>query len=336
MRVLAIGCHPDDIEIGCGGTLAKYAKLGHEVFSCHVANGNMGHAIIMPDELRRIRTKEAEEAGAVLGVKEVFNIDVNDLEVDSTNMETVKKVVDLIRYVRPDVIITHGPDDYMTDHVETGKISDGEPMEKQLNDKQKKILELINRQVKERGYPPSVREICRELRYKSTSTVHAHLKKLEDEGLLQKAPGTPRGLKVVGSQVQDTDKPTVRTVEIPVIGKVTAGKPILAVENVEEYFPVPEELTDSSTLFMLKVSGESMIEAGIFDGDLVIVKQQSTALNGDKIVALINQEATVKTFYKEKDRIRLQPENKYMDPIYVDPSDSFAILGKVIGLFRRM
>ncbi|NLY98336.1 MAG: transcriptional repressor LexA [Clostridiaceae bacterium] len=209
-------------------------------------------------------------------------------------------------------------------------------MEKQLNDKQKKILELINRQVKERGYPPSVREICRELRYKSTSTVHAHLKKLEDEGLLQKAPGTPRGLKVVGSQVQDTDKPTVRTVEIPVIGKVTAGKPILAVENVEEYFPVPEELTDSSTLFMLKVSGESMIEASIFDGDLVIVKQQSTALNGDKIVALINQEATVKTFYKEKDRIRLQPENKYMDPIYVDPSDSFAILGKVIGLFRRM
>jgi LmbE family N-acetylglucosaminyl deacetylase len=122
MRVLAIGCHPDDIEIGCGGTLAKYAKLGHEVFSCHVANGNMGHAIIMPDELRRIRTKEAEEAGAVLGVKEVFNIDVNDLEVDSTNMETVKKVVDLIRYVRPDVIITHGPNDYMTDHVETGKI----------------------------------------------------------------------------------------------------------------------------------------------------------------------------------------------------------------------
>jgi repressor LexA len=114
------------------------------------------------------------------------------------------------------------------------------------------------------------------------------------------------------------------------------SKPILAVENVEEYFPVPEELTDSSTLFMLKVSGESMIEAGIFDGDLVIVKQQSTALNGDKIVALINQEATVKTFYKEKDRIRLQPENKYMDPIYVDPSDSFAILGKVIGLFRRM
>lgn len=122
MRVLAIGCHPDDIEIGCGGTLAKYASLGHDVFTCHVANGNRGHAVIMPDELRAIRTIEAQEGGAVLGVKEVFNIDVNDVEVDSSNMDTVKKTVDVIRYVKPDVIITHGPDDYMNDHIETGKI----------------------------------------------------------------------------------------------------------------------------------------------------------------------------------------------------------------------
>ena len=119
---MAVGCHPDDVEIGCGGTLAKYASLGHEVFTCHMANGNRGHAVIMPDELREMRTIEAEQGGALLGAKEVFNVDVDDVEVDSSNMDTVKKTVDIIRYVKPDVIITHGPDDYMTDHIETGKI----------------------------------------------------------------------------------------------------------------------------------------------------------------------------------------------------------------------
>lgn len=207
-------------------------------------------------------------------------------------------------------------------------------MEKGLTDKQAKILELINREVKEKGFPPSIREICRVVGFKSTSTAHAHLKKLEDLGYLKKSPATPRGLKVTDSE--DGDVNLKRTVDIPVIGKVTAGEPILAVENIEDYFPVPEEFAESGTLFMLQVSGESMIEAGILDGDLVMVRQQSTASNGDKVVALINQEATVKTFYKEKDHIRLQPENKYMDPIIVNKTESFAILGKVVGLFRHM
>lgn len=122
MRVLAIGCHPDDLEIGCGGTLAKYTQTGNDVFMCHIANGDMGHAVIMPEELRRIRTAEAEKSGALLGAKEVFNIDVPDLVVDSTNLDTVKKVIEIIRHVRPDVIITHSPEDYMTDHLETGRI----------------------------------------------------------------------------------------------------------------------------------------------------------------------------------------------------------------------
>lgn len=122
MRVLAIGCHPDDLEIGCGGTLAKYAETGNDVFMCHVANGNMGHAVIMPEELERIRTAEAERAGEILGAKQVFNIDVPDLVVNSHNEDTVKGVIEVIRYIRPDVIITHSPEDYMKDHVETGKI----------------------------------------------------------------------------------------------------------------------------------------------------------------------------------------------------------------------
>ena len=209
-------------------------------------------------------------------------------------------------------------------------------MEQRLTDKQKKILELINREVREKGYPPSVREICRVVGFKSTSTAHAHLQKLENLGYLKKSPATPRGLKVTDEDGTGANLNVKRTVDIPVIGNVTAGTPILAVENIEEYFPVPEEFAESATLFMLKVSGESMIEAGIFDGDMVMIKQQSTASNGDKVVALINQEATVKTFYKEKDHIRLQPENKYMDPIIVDKNESFAILGKVVGLFRRM
>jgi len=122
MRVLAIGCHPDDLEIGCGGTLAKYAEQGNDVFMCHIANGNMGHRIIMPEELAARRTAEAERAGAVLGAREVFNIDIPDLTVSSDNIETVKKVIEVIRYVKPDVIITHSPEDYMRDHLETGKI----------------------------------------------------------------------------------------------------------------------------------------------------------------------------------------------------------------------
>lgn len=209
-------------------------------------------------------------------------------------------------------------------------------MEKSLTDKQKKILDVIDREVKEKGYPPSVREICKEVGFKSTSTAHAHLKKLQDLGYLKKSPATPRGLKVIENDSENPNATANRTVDIPIIGKVTAGAPILAVENIEEYFPVPEEFAQADTLFILKVSGESMIEAGILDGDMVMVKQQSTASNGEKVVALIDNEATVKTFYKEKDHIRLQPENKYMDPIIINKNQPFAILGKVVGLFRRM
>ncbi len=122
MNILAIGCHPDDLEIGCGGTLAKYAELGHQVVMCHVANGNMGHAVILPDELREIRAKEAENAGKVLGAAEVISLDVPDLKVDSKEEETVHKVIDVIRYVKPDLIITHSPDDYMRDHLEVGRL----------------------------------------------------------------------------------------------------------------------------------------------------------------------------------------------------------------------
>ncbi|NLC69648.1 MAG: hypothetical protein GX754_12900 [Clostridiaceae bacterium] len=122
MNILAVGCHPDDLEIGCAGTLAKYAKEGHNVFMCHVANGNMGHTVIMPDELRKIRVKEAQEAGKVIGAKEVFSLDVPDLKVNSYDEDTVMKLIEVIRYVKPDVIITHGPGDYMKDHVETGKM----------------------------------------------------------------------------------------------------------------------------------------------------------------------------------------------------------------------
>jgi len=122
MNVLAIGCHPDDLEIGCSGTLARYAAQGHNVVMCHVANGNMGHAVIMPDELRIIRTKEAEDAGKLIGASEIINLDVNDLEIDSNNKDTVKKVIDLIRYVKPGLIITHSPEDYMKDHLEVSKL----------------------------------------------------------------------------------------------------------------------------------------------------------------------------------------------------------------------
>lgn len=212
-------------------------------------------------------------------------------------------------------------------------------MQKKLNEKQQQILDFVNNQVLEKGYPPSVREICSAVGFKSTSTVHSYLQKLEKEGLILKDPTKPRALRVVKGK---NDKPlktpeaiysSRELVNVPIVGRVTAGQPILAVENVEDAFPLPVEYAENSTVFMLKVQGDSMIEAGIFDGDLVLVKQQSTALNGDVVVALIGDEATVKTFYKEKDHIRLQPENQYLEPIIV--KEDLSILGKVIGLFRK-
>lgn len=211
-------------------------------------------------------------------------------------------------------------------------------MQKKPNDKQQKILDFVTRQVDEKGYPPSVREICSAVGFKSTSTVHSYLEKLKKCGLIQKDPTKPRALRIVRNNAaphsdgMNVIYPQRELVDIPVVGKVTAGQPILAVENIEDTFPLPANLVGNSTVFMLRVKGDSMVEAGILDNDLVLVRQQSSAGNGDIVVALLGEEATVKTFYKEKDHIRLQPENRYLKPIIV--KDNVSILGKVIGLFR--
>lgn len=215
-------------------------------------------------------------------------------------------------------------------------------MNKKPNDKQQQILDFVNSEVEEKGYPPSVREICSAVGFKSTSTVHGYLERLEKSGLITKDPTKPRALRVVGNKKtypmeNGTTKdyyPRRELVDVPIVGKVTAGMPILAVENIEDTFPLPVDFVQNSTAFMLKVQGDSMIEAGILDKDLVLVKQQSTAINGDIVVALIGDEATVKTFYKEKGYVRLQPQNPYMDPIIV--RENLSILGKVIGVFRKM
>jgi repressor LexA len=201
-------------------------------------------------------------------------------------------------------------------------------MHNNINDSQKTILNFIKQMVAEKGYPPSVREICQGVGIRSTSTVHSHLTKLEKAGLIRKDPTKPRAIEILD---QETSFAKKEIVDVPIVGKVTAGRPILAVENIEDTFPLPAEYLHNDNVFMLIVRGESMIEAGILDGDYVIVKQQSYAENGDIVVALIEDEATVKTFYKESDYIRLQPQNPYMDPIIVQ---DVHILGKVIGVIR--
>ncbi len=215
-------------------------------------------------------------------------------------------------------------------------------MNKKPNDKQQQILDFVNRQVEDNGYPPSVREICSAVGFKSTSTVHGYLERLEKDGLITKDPSKPRALRVIGSKkLYQRDSSSFsdyysrkELVDVPIVGKVTAGMPILAAENIEDTFPLPVDYVQNSTAFMLKVQGDSMVEAGILDKDLVLVKQQSTAINGEIVVALIGEEATVKTFYKEKGYVRLQPQNQYMDPIIV--RENLSILGKVIGVFRKL
>ncbi|MGO1469123.1 MAG: transcriptional repressor LexA, partial [Tissierella sp.] len=177
-----------------------------------------------------------------------------------------------------------------------------------------------------------VREICKGVELKSTSTVHAHLEKLESKGYIRKDPTKPRAIEILDKN-DDFLLTKKRTVDIPIVGKVTAGAPILAVENIEDTYPVPLELVEGNEVFMLKINGESMIDAGILDGDLVLIKEQSTAINGDIVVALLDDEATIKRFFKEENAIRLQPENQFMDPIY---SKNVQILGKAIGLFRNI
>lgn len=198
-----------------------------------------------------------------------------------------------------------------------------------ISKKQQEILEYIKDEILKRGYPPAVREICNAVNLSSTSSVHAHLETLEKNGYIRRDPTKPRAIEICDDSFQ-----MVRTemVSIPVVGRVAAGEPILAQENVESYFPVPAEMVPlGEPSFCLKVKGDSMINAGIFSGDQIFVQCCNTARNGDTVVALIDDSATVKTFYKEADHIRLQPENDTMDPIIVDDCQ---ILGKVFGVFR--
>lgn len=199
-----------------------------------------------------------------------------------------------------------------------------------LGAKQQEILAVIQSSIKQRGYPPSVREIGEAVGLKSPSTVHAHLNKLEQTGAIRRESDKNRAIDVVGaSNMRNTSM-----VSVPLIGRVTAGQPILAVENIEETYPLPSDLVGHENVFMLRVEGESMIQAGIFDGDYIIVRDQDSANNGDIIVALVDEEeATVKRFYHEKSRIRLQPENDSMKPIY---STNVSVLGKVVGVYRKM
>ena len=202
-----------------------------------------------------------------------------------------------------------------------------------ISKKQSEILEYIKSQILERGFPPSVRDICEAVHLKSTSSVHSHLETLEKNGYIRRDPTKPRAIEIVDDNFNLVRR---ETVNVPIIGKVAAGQPLLAVENVEGYFPIPSEYMPNNKTFMLVVQGDSMVNAGIFNGDYVVVEQQPTAENGQKVVALIDDSATVKTFYKEDGHIRLQPENDSMEPIIVEPDQPFQILGKVIGVFRFM
>lgn len=199
-----------------------------------------------------------------------------------------------------------------------------------VTEKQKEILEFIKETILSKGYPPAVREICEAVHLKSTSSVHSHLESLEKNGYIRRDPTKPRTIEILDDDFALTRR---EVVNVPVIGTVAAGTPILAEQNIEDYLPIPAEMLPNKEVFMLKVKGNSMIEAGIYSGDKVIVAKQPDAENGDKVVALVDDSATVKTFYKENGHFRLQPENSTMDPIILDHVE---ILGKVIGLFRMM
>ena len=197
-----------------------------------------------------------------------------------------------------------------------------------ISDKQTEILEYIKEEQLKKGYPPSVREICKAVGLKSTSSVHAHLASLEENGYIRRDPTKPRAIEIIDDDFALTRR---EVINITVVGQVAAGQPLLAVENIAEYFPIPAEYMPGGEVFMLKVKGDSMINMGIYEGDQIIVRKQNTASNGEVIVALVDDSATVKRFYKENGHIRLQPENDFMDPIIVDDCE---ILGKVIGLIR--
>lgn len=197
-----------------------------------------------------------------------------------------------------------------------------------ISAKQQEILEYIKDEILHKGYPPAVREICQAVNLKSTSSVHSHLETLEKNGYMRRDPTKPRAIEIM----DDTFNLNRREmVNVPILGNVAAGEPLFAEENIEDYFPIPAEMVPNSEVFMLHVRGESMINVGILDGDNVLVQQQSTAKDGEMVVALVEDSATVKTFYKEDGYIRLQPENDTMEPIIVPDCQ---ILGKVFGIFR--
>lgn len=194
--------------------------------------------------------------------------------------------------------------------------------------KQSQILEFMKQEILNKGYPPSVREICEAVKLRSTSSVHAHLETLEKNGYIRRNSNKPRAIEIIDDNFNLTRRDVVN---VPLVGTVAAGTPILAVENIESYFPIPAEFMPNEDCFMLTVKGDSMINAGILNGDKIIVRQQHTAENGDKVVVILDDTATVKTFYKELDYIRLQPENDNMEPIIVKDA---SVIGKVFGIIR--
>ncbi len=200
-----------------------------------------------------------------------------------------------------------------------------------LGVKQQLILDFLKKEILSKGYPPSVREIGEAVGLKSTSTVHGHLERLEKKGIIRRDPTKPRAIEILDDEFNVQRR---EIVNVPILGRVAAGEPLLAVENIEEYFPLPVDYAPNQELFMLRVKGDSMINVGIFEGDLIIVQKQSTATNGDIVVALLEDSVTVKTYYRESDHIRLQPENDQLEPIRVY-DDSIVIEGKVISLFRQ-
>lgn len=199
-----------------------------------------------------------------------------------------------------------------------------------ISAKQQEILEYIKETILKKGYPPAVREICEAVNLKSTSSVHSHLETLEENGYIRRDPTKPRTIEILDDSFNLTRR---EMVNVPLIGTVAAGQPLLAEEHIESYFPIPAEMLPNKEIFMLRVKGESMINIGIFDGDQVLVAQQNHAENGEIVVALVEDSATVKRFYKENGHYRLQPENDAMEPII---AENVQVLGKVIGLFRMM
>lgn len=197
-----------------------------------------------------------------------------------------------------------------------------------ISQKQLEILEYIKSEILRVGYPPAVREICDAVHLKSTSSVHSHLETLEKNGYIRRDPTKPRAIEIMDDAFNLTRR---ELTSVPIIGQVAAGEPILAEQNIVDYFPIPTDMMPNNEAFLLKVKGESMINAGIMDGDLVLVEKKPTASNGDMVVAMIEDGATVKTFYKENGYFRLQPENDTMDPIIVPHCD---VVGKVFGVFR--